>query len=49
MDSNTIGINAAIAVTGLSKRTLWRRIAEGVVRKVQGGGGGVHRSSLPTS
>ena len=34
METQTLSLEAAIAVTGLSKRTLWRRIAEGALRKV---------------
>ena len=39
VENHLIGLDAAIAVTGLSKRTLWRRIAEGVVRKAPSGSG----------
>ena len=35
MDSQTISLEATIALTGLSKRTLWRRIAEGALRKME--------------
>lgn len=34
METQTLSLEAAIALTGLSKRTLWRRIAEGALRKV---------------
>lgn len=43
MDFDTVSLEAAIAISGLSRRTLWRRIAEGVVRKVESQGGGLQR------
>lgn len=39
----SITLNTAMSLTGLSKRTLWRRIADGQLRvhdAASGGGGG---------
>ncbi len=33
-----ISLNTASSITGLSRRTLWRRIADGIVRPEEGGG-----------
>jgi hypothetical protein len=34
-----ISLEAAVALTGLSRRTLWRRIAEGALHKIEAGEG----------
>ena len=38
-DTTLVSLNMAAAITGVSKRTLWRRIAEGVVQAYAGGAG----------
>ena len=43
-----IKLNTAIAVTGLSKRTLWRRIADGVLRTDSKSGGENEPSAAQT-
>lgn len=49
----SLGLEAAIALTGLAKRTLWRRMGEGSLRKLSSsdreGGRGVGASSTSTS
>lgn len=39
---STITLNTAASLTGLSKRTLWRRIADGQLHLAGGAGGGEH-------
>ena len=40
MNFEAISMEAAVALTGLSKRTLWRRLAEGLLQKLPAAGGG---------
>lgn len=45
----SITLNTAMSLTGLSKRTLWRRIADGQLRvhdAASGGGGSEHTRVL---
>ncbi len=46
MNFEAISMEAAVALTGLSKRTLWRRLAEGLLQKLPAAGGGGGRSGL---
>lgn len=39
MTTDLISLDTAIVVTGLSKRTLWRRISDGALRKAEDGPG----------